>query len=139
MALVTRVNGDARSVFNTGAATRSDANAQLIATGIAGPLTTFRVECSGNLAAQLGAGGAVEAVLNAISSNASVLAYQVDGGFGSIAGHLGAQISILVERSGWTSNAAAQSVVQALGTVNTIALGSALVEGTTVGFNLRRP
>jgi len=139
MALVTRVNGDARSVFNTGSATRSDANAQLIATGVVGPLTTFRVECSGNLAAQLGAGGAVEAVLNTISQNATVLAYQVDGGFGSVAGHLGAQISILVERSGWTGNAAAQTAVQALGTTNGVALGAALVEGTTVGFNLRRP
>jgi len=137
MALVTRYNGDARTVFNTGSATRSDANAQLSATGIAGPLSTFRVECSGNLAAQLGTGGAVEAVLNAISSNATVLAYQVDGQ--SAAGALGAQISILVERSGWTGNAAAQSVVQALGTVNGIALGSALVEGTTVGFRLHRP
>lgn len=137
MALVTRYNGDARTVFNTGSATRSDANAQLSATGIAGPLSTFRVECGGNLAAQLGTGGAVEAVLNAISSNATVLAYQVDGT--TAAGALGAQISILVERSGWTSNAAAQSVVQALGTVNGIALGSALVEGTTVGFRLHRP
>jgi hypothetical protein len=137
MALVTRVNGDARTVFNTGSATRSDANAQLIATGIAGPLTTFRVECAGNLAAQLGAGGAVEAVINAISANATVLAYQVDGT--TAAGGLGAQISILVERSGWTSNAAAQSVVQALGTTNGIALGSALVEGTAIGFKLARP
>lgn len=137
MALVTRYNGDARTVFNTGSATRSDANAQLSATGIAGPLSTFRVECAGNLAAQLGTGGAVEAVLNAISSNATVLAYQVDGT--TAAGALGAQISILVERSGWTGNAAAQSVVRALGTTNGIALGSALVEGTTVGFNLARP
>jgi hypothetical protein len=137
MALITRVNGDARSVFNTGSATRSDANAQLIATGVAGPLTTFRVECAGNLAAQLGAGGAVETILNVISGNATVLAYQVDGT--TAAGGLGAQVSILVERSGWASNVSAQAVLRLQGTVNGIALGSALVEGTAVGFNLARP
>lgn len=130
MAEVTRVNGDAQAVVNVGTNTKN-ANSQIIATGVAGPLTAYRVEFTGNARAELGAGGLVEKALKAISSNASIVAYQIDAGSGA-AGDLGAAISVLVERSGWTSNAAIEAVVQAQ--------GGGLASATVIdrGFKLSR-
>lgn len=130
MAEVTRVNGDAQAVVNVGSFTKN-ANAQIISTGIATPLTALRVEFTGNARAELGVGGLVEKALRAISSNASILAYQVDAGTG-VAGDQGAQLAVLVERSGWTSNAAIEAVVQAQ--------GGGLASATVIdrGFKLSR-
>ena len=96
---------------------QSFANAVVINTGIAPPITAYKITALGataNLAAELGepsgAGvvGAVETLLKTVSANASVLAYQVDSA-GSTA-----QLSLIVERSGW-SDADLQTAVRALG------------------------
>ena len=135
MAVFTRVNGDARSVQNTGAASRTDANAAIAVTGIANPIHFVRIEVGGNLAAQLGSGGAVESIVNSISSNATVLGYQVDST--TDAGALGSQLSVIIERSAWTSNAALASVIAAAGTVNGMSLSGVRVYGDK-GLNLAR-
>ena len=78
-------------------------------------ITTLGI--TANLANELkgpsGAGvtGAVDTLLKVVSSNASVLAYQVDAS-GSTA-----QLSVIVERSGWDSDTSLQSVIRALGPV----------------------
>jgi hypothetical protein len=138
MAVFTRVNGDAYGVNNTGAPTKLNANASPVVTGVANPINFLVVEVGGNLAAQLGSGGAVESIINSISSNATVLAYQVDATIH--AGGLGSQLSVLVERSAWTSNLAVQSVIAAAGTVNGLALTSGSVVRVYAhgGFSLRR-
>jgi len=113
---VTKVHGSSAGVNNVGTG-QFYANAKIINTGIASPITAYKLTTFGvtaNLAAELkepGADrvGAVETLLKAISSNASVLAYQVDAS-GSTA-----QLSVIVERSGWDSDASMQSVIQALG------------------------
>lgn len=95
---------------------QSFANAVIINTGIAPPIQAYKITTLGataNLAAELGepsgAGlvGAVETLIKTITTNASVLAYQVDS-VGSTA-----QLSIITERSGWTA-ADLQTVIRTL-------------------------
>jgi hypothetical protein len=138
MAVFTRVNGDALGINNTGSASKANANSAVIVTGIANPINFLVVEVGGNLAAQLGSGGAVESIINSISSNATVLGYQIDPTIH--AGGLGSQLSVLIERSAWTSNLAVQSVIAAAGTVNGLALtsGSVVRVYGSLGFALRR-
>jgi hypothetical protein len=115
---VTRVSGDSQLVVNVGDGYTRNANAQIINTGIASPITAYKITTLGitaNLANELkgpsGAGvtGAVDTLLKVVSSNASVLAYQVDAS-GSTA-----QLSVIVERSGWDSDTSLQSVIRSLG------------------------
>ena len=117
---VTRVSGDSQLVVNVGDGYNINANAQIINTVIASTITAFKIKTLGitaNLANELkgpsGAGvtGAVDTLLKVISSNASVLAYQVDA-VGATA-----QLSVIVERSGWDSDTSLQSVIRALGPV----------------------
>jgi hypothetical protein len=114
---VTRVSGDSQLVVNVGDGYTRNANAQVINTGIASPITAFKITTLGitaNLANELkgpsGAGvtGAVDTLLKVVSANASVLAYQVDA-VGATA-----QLSVIVERSGWDSDTSLQSVISAL-------------------------
>ena len=104
MAIFTRINGDAAQARNVDAG-RQFANAAIINTGIAAPLTAYKVVLTnGNLAAELTTGGAVESILRAVEGNATVLAYQVDSNF---------ELSVLTERSGW-SDAALLTAIQTL-------------------------
>lgn len=135
MAVFTRVNGDALGVNNLGSAAKTNANSNVIVTGVANPISFFAVEVAGNLAAQLGTGGAVESMLTSIAANAVVMGYQIDPTIH--AGGLGSQLSVMVERSAWTSNAAVASVIAAAGTVNGMSLTGVRVYGHA-GFALRR-
>jgi hypothetical protein len=103
MAVFTRINGDAGGVVNVDVG-RSLANAVIVNTGIAAPLTAYKISLtSGNLAAELTTGGAVETILRIVEVNASVLAYQVD---------TGSQLSVLTERSGWSSDTVIQNAIR---------------------------
>ena len=117
MAIFQRVNGNTGGVFNTGAG-YSTANATIINTGIAPPITAYKIGTFGstaNLAAELqgtsgaGVNGAVETLLTLIAQQATILAYQVDAAGSS------AQLSVITERSGWT-DAYLQANIQALAT-----------------------
>lgn len=122
MATFTRVNGDVGGVRNVDAG-RSFANAAIINTGIAAPLTAYKISLTnGNLAAELTTGGAVETIIRAVEGNATVLAYQVDSD---------PQITVITERSGWT-DATLQTAIRQLngGTVGNIgATGNVWVGG----------
>jgi hypothetical protein len=109
MAVFTRINGDAGGVMNSDQG-RTFANATIINTGIAAPLTAYKIAGilpsgggAANLAVEQTTGGAVESLLRIISGNATVLAYQTD---------TGAQLSVLVERSGWASDTALQTAIR---------------------------
>ena len=113
MAIFTRTNGDALGVRSVDAGP-ANANASIINTGIAAPITAYRIVfptagASANLAAELGTGGAVETTLRIVSGNATVLAYQVDPVTG---GTSTSQISVITERSGWASASALQTAIQ---------------------------
>lgn len=119
MAVFTRINGDAQAVVNVGTATKN-ANAVIINTGIASPITAYKITGqNGNLAAELTTGGAVETILRAVAGNATILAAQVDSNF---------QLSVLVERSGWVSDAA---VLASIPTGNIGATGNCWIGATT--------
>jgi hypothetical protein len=140
MAVFTRVNGDAAGVVNVDAG-RAFANATIINTGIAAPLTAYKIVggFNGNLAAELTTGGAVETILRIVSGNATVLAYQVD---------TAQQLSVLVERSGWASDTALQTAVQTgsgqwtsatggnIGATGNVWVGSATTVSSTGGLKL---
>ena len=108
---VTKVNGDTAGVENVDAG-RSFANAKVINTGIASPIQAFNIQIvAGNLPPELsrgtaGTAGAVETLLNHISTNASIIAYQVDTG----ASAANTQLSVVVERSSWTALSLQQSI-----------------------------
>ena len=136
MAIFTRTNGDAAGVVQVDAG-RSFANAAVINTGIAAPLTAYKIAAitgtgagAANLAAELVTGGAVETILRVLSANATILAYQVDSN---------SQISVLTERSAWSA-ADLQTVIRALpldgtvgsniGAVSNVCVGSATVSTT---------
>jgi hypothetical protein len=147
MAVFNRVNGGAQSTINVGDQITPNANAQLISMGIATPLNAYRVEVLGNLQAELGGPnaegkeGAVSCLLRNIAANATVLAYQIDPTTAATAGALGAQMSVIVERSGWTSNAAIQTFIRAVNGANIGAYGTVTVTNALVhdkGLKLQR-
>ena len=114
---VTRVSGDSQLVTNVGDGYTKNANAQIINTGINSPIQAFKISTLGitaNLANELkgpsGAGvtGAVDTLLKTVAANATVLAYQVDATGAT------AQLSVIVERSGWDSDTSLQTVIRAL-------------------------
>ena len=117
MATVARANGDSQVVINVGDSVTKNANATIINTGIASPIKAYKISTLGtaaNLAAELsrglsGAAGAVETLLSTVSGNATVLAYQVDTNGTT------SQLSVIVERSGWSSDTAIRDAVRALG------------------------
>ena len=114
MAGVTKVHGDSNLVVNVGDDLTKNANAVIINTGISSPLSAYSFQfVAGNIAGELsrgtdGTAGAVETLLNAIAANASVLAYQVD-----IPVAANSQVSVLLERSSWTTAAAMQVALRA--------------------------
>ena len=114
MAGVTKVNGDSNLVINVGDDLTQNANAVIINTGISSPLSAYSFQfVAGNIAGELsrgtnGTAGAVETLLNALAANASVLAYQVD-----VPVAANSQVSVLLERSSWTTAAAMQVALRA--------------------------
>ena len=114
MAGVTKVHGDSNPVVNVGDVLTQNANAVIINTGISSPLSAYSFQfVAGDISGELkrgtnGTAGAVETLLNAISGNATVLAYQVD-----IPVAANSQVSVLLERSSWTSAAAMQVALRA--------------------------
>lgn len=140
MATFNRVNGDSQVVVNVGDSLTKNANAVIINTGIASPISAIKIiAATGNLAAELGGPngsgvpGAVETLLRTISGNATVLAYQVDNNTANV------QLSCIVERSAWASDLALQLAVRALGS-NIGAYGvinmSAAAVSTTSGIKI---
>lgn len=140
MATFNRVNGDSQVVVNVGDSLTKNANAVIINTGIASPISAIKiVAATGNLAAELGGpnndgkSSAVETLLRTISGNATILAYQVDNNTANV------QLSCIVERSGWASDLALQLAIRNLGS-NIGAYGvvnmSAAAVSTTSGIKI---
>ena len=105
MATVNRANGDSQLVVNVGDSLTRNANAKIINTGISSPITAYKVAftaLTANLSAELGAPngsgvpGAIETILGDLSSNATILAYQIDAA--TVASGT-QQISIIAERA----------------------------------------
>jgi len=134
MAIQTRFKGTTEAVKNVGAQS-IQANAAIINVGLNSPIAAYKIGTLGvtsNLAAELGRGtngtaGAVESILNTISANATVVAYQVDAAAQS-------QLSVIVERSSWVDDTSLQNAIRALGSnigaFSTVTASTAVVTST---------
>jgi hypothetical protein len=110
MPTIVRANGDSQLVVNVGDSLTRNANAKIINTGISSPITGYKVAftaLTANLAAELGAPngsgvpGAIETILGDLSSNATILAYQIDA---ATVGSGTQQISIIAERAAMSAS-----------------------------------
>lgn len=96
MAIVTRVNGDAKGVVNV--------DSGKIVAFISKHPVCFKIT-GPDFTAETGVGGDVETVIRAIQVASTVIMYQVDG----------TQISVLVEATGYADDAAVKAAIVAAG------------------------
>jgi hypothetical protein len=131
MAVFTRINGDAYGVVNVDAGRVAPlANANVINTGIAAPLTFYKVTfTNGNLAAELTTGGAVETTLRVLSGNATILAYQVDATTPT------SNLSVVTERSSWTDSGLSTMLTN-LGNIGATGAATVAAASSSAGFKL---
>lgn len=110
MAIFARINGDANGVVNQDVNLNPRTNDLdiIISTGGKRP-TMFKIigDTGVSFNAEMGAGGAVEAVLRLISTQATIIAYQVTTGSQG-------QMSVLCESTGWTSDTVLRDAIRAL-------------------------
>jgi hypothetical protein len=110
MAVFARTNGDANGVVNQDVNLNPRTNDLdiIISTGGKRP-TMFKIigDTGVSFNAEMGAGGAVEAVLRLISTQATIIAYQVTTGSQG-------QMSVLCESTGWTTDTVLRDAIRAL-------------------------
>lgn len=110
MAIFARINGDANGVVNqdVGINPRTNDLDVLISTGGKRP-TMFKIVADTGVSfnAEMGAGGAVEAVLRLISTQATIVAYQVTTGSQG-------QMSVLCESTGWATDTVLRDAIRLL-------------------------
>ena len=104
MAIVKRYTGDSQGLVNVDRSRADAGPAQVISTGIGKHPTFYKIE-GADLSAELGVGGAVEAILRVLQVQATTIAYQVDA----------TQLSVCVEATGWVDDAALAAAIHALG------------------------
>lgn len=109
MAILQRVSGDSKGIVNYDISINGEVSTgKIIANAIGKHPTCFKVTGPASFAAEMGVGGAVETLLRCIQTTSTTNMYQVDG----------AQISILVEATGFPNDAAVTAAIVAMGTVN---------------------
>ena len=125
MAIFTRTNGDANGVVHVDTGVHGNGIGGIVSTGIGKHPTMYKLDTGTvDLRGQTGVGGAVEAMLRLIATQATVIAYQVENDNSG-------EVRVLVEATGWATSDL-QDALQGLGTVNGANLGS--TTATAVGF-----
>jgi hypothetical protein len=125
MAIFTRTNGDANGVVHVDTGVHGNGIGAIVSTGIGKRPTMYKLDTGTvDLRGQTGVGGAVEAMLRLVATQATVIAYQVENDNSG-------EVRILVEATGWVT-ADLQTALQGLGTVNGADLSS--TAATSVGF-----
>lgn len=104
MAIQKRYNGDSQGVVNVDRSRGDAPAAKIISTGIGKHPTAFKI-VGADFTGEMGVGGAVETILRKIQVAATTIAYQVDT----------VQLSVLVEATGWSSDAELQAAIVAIG------------------------
>jgi len=124
MAIVTRYNGDASGVPGVDVGYKGAYTAgTIVATGIGKRISALRIAQAGvDLSGELGVGGAVEAILQVVATNATILAFQCESGAGGA-------LSVLVEGNSWLTETALRDAVRALGA--TVGVGPVSVTTAT--------
>jgi len=120
MAIFTRTNGDAYGVVNVDTGIRGEGVGSIISTGIGKHISIFKLDTGTvDISGQSGVGGAVEAILRTISTQSTIVAYQVENDNSG-------EMRVVVEATGFSA-AGLQAAVRALGTVNGANLDSTTV------------
>lgn len=111
MANVARVNGDATGVVNYDISIHGVSSVgKIISNGIGRHPTAYKIVAPASLAAEMGVGGKVETAIRTLQIAASTLAYQVDD----------AQLSIVVDATGWLDADLEAALVAVLGVGTTV-------------------
>jgi hypothetical protein len=100
MAIQKRYNGDSQGTVNVDRSRADAGPAQIISQGIGKHISVLKIT-GADFTAELGVGGAVEAILRTLQVKASTLAYQVTA----------TQLAVIVEASGWGVTNPATGVV----------------------------
>ena len=125
MAIFTRTNGDANGVVHVDTGVHGNGIGGIVSTGIGKHPSMYKLDTGTvDLRGQTGVGGAVEAALRVIATQATVIAYQVEN-------DTSGEFRVLVEATGWDTGDL-QTAVRGLGTVNGADMSSTSV--TSVGF-----
>ena len=140
MAVFTRVNGNSQvvaSVGNVSLSTQATSGNVIISTGIGKPIQALAISTGVDLTLELGTGGAVEAIMQQLTTNATVLAYQVCTATGGTANGL---VSVIVEDNQYTASTL-QADIRALGSQGNgpINLANTLVVGGLGGLQIVAP
>ena len=110
MAIFARINGDANGVVNQDVNLNPRTNDLdiVISTGGKRP-TMFKIIADTGVSfnAEMGAGGAVEAILRLIATQATIIAYQVTTGTQG-------QMSVLCESTGWFTDTVLRDAIRLL-------------------------
>jgi hypothetical protein len=129
MAYITRAHGDAKPVFATDIGNGSGSATTGVPVMLSGPkLDFFGFDLGGNPASEMDPGEAIEAVLQAVTSVATIHFYQVEASASAT------NMSVAVYQSSSCTASGLQSAIRALGTVSGYDLSGATV--TNVGFKL---
>ena len=132
MAVFTRVNGNSQvvaSVGNVSLSTQATSGNVIISTGIGKPIQALAISTGVDLTLELGTGGAVEAIMQQLTTNATVLAYQVCTATGGTANGL---VSVIVEDNQYT----AATLQTDLRLLTSVGAGSLNLNGTVVSGGL---
>jgi len=129
MAFITRAHGDAKPVFATDIGNGSGSSTAGVPVMLSGPkLDFFGFDLGANPATEMDPEEAVEAVLQVVTSVATIHFYQVEASASAT------NMSVAVYQSSSCTASGLQDTIRALGTVSGYDLSGATV--TNVGFKL---
>ena len=125
MAIFTRTSGDAKGVVHVDTGVHGDGIGAIVSTGIGKRPSIFKIDAGTvDLRGETGTGGAVETVLRLISSQSTLIAYQVENDNSG-------EVRVMVEATGFDA-AGLQAAVRALGA----AVGAGPVDLTATSVTL---
>jgi hypothetical protein len=121
--------------------TQANSGNVIISTGIGKPIQVYGISGNGvSFTNEFGTGGAVEAIMQQLSTNATVLAYQVSVAVGQSSGNANGLLSVIVEDNQYTASTL-QADIRALGSQGNgpINLANTLVVGGLGGLQIVAP
>ena len=123
MAIFTRTAGDAKGVVHVDTGTAGAGIGTIISTGLVRRPTIYKVDTGTvDIRGEMGVGGAVEAMLKVVATQATIVAYQVEND------NTG-EMRVMVEATGWAA-ADLQAAIRALGA--SVGAGPVDLTSTTV-------
>lgn len=123
MAIFTRTAGDAKGVVHVDTGTAGAGIGTIISTGLVRRPTIYKVDTGTvDIRGEMGVGGAVEAMLKVVATQATIVAYQVENDNSG-------EMRVMVEATGWAA-ADLQTAIRALGA--SVGAGPVDLTSTTV-------